>query len=221
MQRLSLDPGVFIRSTATRGHLGGLAGTTSSIVKVLDAFGKDFILIETVGAGQDEVEIAGTADTTVLVLTPGAGDAIQNMKTGIMEIADIYAINMADREGADRLFSQVKLRVDQNSGLRENDWKPPILLTEAVHSRGIVELAAAMESHRRFLVNSGRLQTLRREKAEYEIVKLLREEITEHILDHFLGEGLFDEMIGEVASHRKDPYTGVREFVRTILPEHF
>jgi LAO/AO transport system kinase len=220
MQRISLDPGVFIRSTATRGHLGGLARTTGSIVKILDAFGKDFIIVETVGAGQDEVDIAGTADTTLLVLAPGSGDAIQNMKAGIMEIADIYAINMADREGVDRLFNEVKIRADQDFDLRKNTWKAPILLTTAIHNEGIEELVDAVESHRRFLMKNGRMQKLRREKTRSEILHLLKEEITEHILDHFLGEGLFDELVDKVVSRRKDPYTGVREMVRTILPGH-
>ncbi|MEJ2246182.1 MAG: methylmalonyl Co-A mutase-associated GTPase MeaB [Acidobacteriota bacterium] len=220
MQRLCLDPGVFIRSTATRGQLGGLARTTGSIVKILDAFGKDFIIVETVGAGQDEVDIAGTADTTLLVLAPGSGDAIQNMKAGIMEIADIYAINMADREGVDRLFNQVKIRADQDFELRKNAWKAPILLTAAIHNEGIVELVDAVESHRHYLMKNGRMQKLRREKTKSEILRLLKEEITEHILDHFLGEGMFDELIDEVASRRKDPYTGVREIVHTILPGH-
>ena len=220
MQRLSLDPGVFIRSTATRGHLGGLARTTSSIVKILDAFGKDFIIVETVGAGQDEVDIAGTADTTLLVVAPGSGDAIQTMKAGIMEIADIYVINMADREGVDRLFTQVKIRADQDFDLRKNAWKAPILRTTAIDNEGIVELVDAVESHRRFLMKNGRMQKLRREKTKSEILHLLREEITEHVLDHFLGEGLFDELVDTVASRRKDPYTGVREIVRTLLPGH-
>lgn len=218
MQRLCLDPGIFIRSMATRGHLGGLARTTSSIVKILDAFGKDFIIAETVGAGQDEVDIVGTADTTVLVLAPGSGDAIQSMKTGIMEIADIYVINMADREGIDRLFSQVKVRVD--SDLSKNAWKAPVLLTTAINNSGIGELADAIESHRGFLVKNDRMQKLRREKTKKEIMHLLKEEITEHIMDHILEEHLFEELVDEVASRRKDPYTGVREIIRTIFPKH-
>ena len=167
------------------------------------------------GAGQDEVDIAGTADTTVLVLAPGSGDAIQSMKSGIMEIADIYVVNMADREGVDRLFSQVKMRVDFD--LRRNDWKAPIILTTAINNEGIAELVDAIESHRRFLMKNGRMQKLRREKAKNEILHLLKEEITERMLDHFLGEGFLDDLIDEVASRGKDPYTGVREIVRRIL----
>jgi len=217
MQRLCLDPGIFIRSMATRGHLGGLARTTSSIVKILDAFGKDFIIIETVGAGQDEVAIAGTADTTVLVLAPGSGDAIQSMKTGIMEIADVYAINMADREGVDRLFRQVKMRVESEPASKA--WKAPVFLTAAINNSGIGELADAIESHHGFLMKNSRMQKLRREKTKNEIMHLLKDEIAEHIMNHLLEEHLFEELIDEVASRRKDPYTGVREAIRKILPK--
>ncbi len=217
MQRLCLDPGVFIRSMATRGHLGGMARTTSSIVKVLDAFGKDFIIVETVGAGQDEIAIAGTADTTVLVLAPGWGDAIQSMKTGIMEIADIYVINMADREGVDRLFSQVKMRVESDPPKKV--WKAPVLMTTAINNSGIEELADAIKSHHSFLMKNGRMQKLRREKTKSEIMHLLKEEITEHVMDQLLEEHLFEKLIDEVASRRKDPYTGVREAIRTIFPK--
>ena len=170
------------------------------------------------GAGQDEVDIARTADTTVLVLAPGTGDAIQSMKAGIMEIADIYVINMADREGADQLFSQMKLRADQDFDLRKKGWNTPVLLTATIDNEGIANLADAMESHRAFLMESGLIQEMRRERAKNEVLLLLKEELTERMIDHFRGEGRFEELIENVASRREDPYTTVREIIRTILP---
>jgi LAO/AO transport system kinase len=220
MQRLVLDPGVFIRSMATRGHLGGLARATSDVVKILDAFGKDFIIVETVGVGQDEVDIAKTADTTILVLAPGLGDAIQSMKAGVMEIADIYAINKADREGVDPLFSDVKTRADQDLDIRKDDWNTPVLRTAAIYNQGIAELVDAIEAHRRFLQKSGRMQKVRREKTRHEILRLLKEEIAQYVLDQVLGDHLFDALIDDIASRRKDPYTSVREIVRTLFPKH-
>jgi LAO/AO transport system kinase len=216
MQRLFLDPGVFIRSMATRGHLGGLARTTSNIVRILDAFGKDFIIVETVGAGQDEVAIAGMADTTILVLAPGSGDAIQSMKTGIMEIADVYAINMADREGADLLFNHVKMRVE--SDMSRKDWKAPVLLTTAINNGGIRELADAIESHHGFLMKNGRMQKLRREKTKNELMRLLKDEITERMVGEFMQKHSIEKLIDEVVARRKDPYTSVREVIGKIFP---
>lgn len=218
MQRLCRDPDVFIRSMATRGHLGGLARATGDVVKILDAFGKDFIIVETVGIGQEEIDIAKTADTTVLVLAPGLGDAIQSMKSGIMEIADIYVINKEDLEGADHLFGSVMMRVDQDLEIRKNTWKTPIIRTAALHNKGITELADSIQSHRHFLENSGRMQKLRRENTKYEILRLLKEEIAQRVLDQVLEDRLFDVLIEDIASRRKDPYTGIREIVRKILP---
>ena len=220
MQRSCLDPGVFIRSMATRGHLGGLARTTSDVIKILDAFGKDFIIVETVGVGQDEVDIAKSADTTVLVLAPGLGDAIQNMKAGIMEIADVYAINKADCEGVDQLFSDVKMRVDQDLHIRKDAWKVPVLRTAAVYDKGIAELFDAVESHRRWLQESGRMQRARWEKTRHETLHLLKEEVTRSVLDRILADRSFDTLIDDIVSRKKDPYTSVREIVRALFPKH-
>ena len=220
MQRLCLDPGVFIRSMATRGHLGGLARATSDVVRILDAFGKDFIIVETIGVGQDEVEIATTADTTILVLAPGSGDAIQSMKAGVMEIADIYAINKADREGMEQIFGDVKTRADQDLSIRKADWKPPVLRTVAINNQGITELVDAIEAHRRFLQKSGRMQKVRREKTRHEVLRLLKEEIAQYVVDKVLGDRLFEARIDDIALRKKDPYTSVREIVQTLFPKH-
>jgi LAO/AO transport system kinase len=220
MQSASVDPGVFIRSMATRGHLGGLARTTADVIKILDAFGKDFIIVETVGVGQDEVEIAKAADTTILVLAPGLGDAIQSMKAGVMEIADIYAINKADRDGADQLFSDVRIRVDQDVHIRKKAWEAPVLSTVAVDDKGVAELVEAIDTHRRFLQESGRMTSARWEKTRHETLSLLKEEVSRIILERILGNGRFDALIDEIISRRKDPYTSVQEIIQSLFPQH-
>jgi LAO/AO transport system kinase len=146
MQRSSGDAEVFIRSMATRGNLGGLARTTADVVKIMDAFGKDWVIVETVGVGQDEVEIAKTADTTIVVLAPGLGDTIQSMKAGVMEIADLYVVNKADRSGADQLVSEVNVRVEQDSQIKNSVWKPPVVKTIAVENQGTDTLVEAIEN---------------------------------------------------------------------------
>jgi LAO/AO transport system kinase len=219
MQRSSGDGEVFIRSMATRGTLGGLARTTADIVKIMDAFGKDWVIVETVGVGQDEVEIAKTADTTVVVLAPGLGDTIQSMKAGVMEIADLYVVNKADRSGADELMQEVTVRVEQDAHIRKTDWKPPVVKTIALENQGTDSLLEAIEKHRSFLRQSGKLRKKRREKTRQETLALLKEEISRNVLDKVLGNGGFDALIDEIVAYKKDPYTSVREIVRTIFPE--
>ena len=218
MQRASVDPGVFIRSMATRGHLGGVARTTGDVIKILDAFGKDYVIVETVGVGQDEVDIVKSADTTILVLAPGLGDAIQSMKAGVMEIADVYAINKADRDGADQLFSDVRIRVDQDLHIRKLAWQAPVLMTVAVDDQGIAELVEAIDTHRRFLQESGRMNSARREKTRHETLALLKEEVSRIILERILGNGRFDALIDEITSRKRDPYTSVQEIIQSLFP---
>lgn len=219
MQRAAGDPEVFIRSMATRGNLGGLARTTADVIKIMDGFGKDWIIVETVGVGQDEVEIAKTADTTVVVLAPGLGDTIQSMKAGVMEIADLYVINKADRSGADALVTEVRIRVEQDAQIKAAIWQAPVLKTVAVEDQGTESLVKAIEDHRSFLEESGRLEKARREKTRQETLSLLTEEISRNILEKILGNGLFDDLIDDIVAHKKDPYTSVKEIVGTIFPE--
>jgi LAO/AO transport system kinase len=219
MQRSSGDAEVFIRSMATRGNLGGLARTTTDVVKIMDAFGKDWVIVETVGVGQDEVEIAKTADTTIVVLAPGLGDTIQSMKAGVMEIADLYVVNKADRSGADELVSEVTVRVEQDSQIKKAVWKPPIVKTIAVENQGTDTLVEAVEKHRSFLQESGKLTKNRREKTRQETLALLRDEISRNVLEKVLGNGRFDALIDDIVAHKKDPYTSVQEIIRTIFPE--
>jgi LAO/AO transport system kinase len=219
MQRSSGDAEVFIRSMATRGNLGGLARTTADVVKIMDAFGKDWVIVETVGVGQDEVEIAKTADTTIVVLAPGLGDTIQSMKAGVMEIADLYVVNKADRSGADELVSEVNVRVEQDSQIKKAVWKPPVVRTIAVENQGTDSLVEAIEKHRSFLHQSGKLTKNRREKTRQETLALLRDEISRNVLEKVLGNGRFDDLIDDIVAHKKDPYTSVQEIIRTIFPE--
>lgn len=219
MQRASVDPEVFIRSMATRGNLGGLARASADVIKIMDAFGKDWVIVETVGVGQDEVDIARTADTTVVVLAPGLGDTIQSMKAGVMEIADLYVINKADRPGADMLVNEVNVRVEQDAQIKEAPWQAPVLKTVAVENKGTESLVEAIEQHRSFLQKSGKLEKDRREKTRQETLALLREEISRNVLENVLGDGRFEALIDDITSHRKDPYTSVQEIMKAIFPD--
>ncbi len=217
MQRASGDPEVFIRSMATRGNLGGLARATTDVIKIMDAFGKDWVIVETVGVGQDEVDIAKTADTTVVVLAPGLGDIIQSMKAGVMEIADLYAVNKADRSGADALASEVSLRVQQDSQIKKVSWQPPVIKTVAVDDMGTDSLLDAIKRHRNFLEESGKLVSGRREKTRQETLSLLKEEISRRVLEKIPGDGGFEALIDDILSHKKDPYSCVQEIVRNLF----
>ncbi len=218
MQRSSGDPDVFIRSMATRGNLGGLARATADVVKIMDAFGKTWVIVETVGVGQDEVEIAKTADTTIVVLAPGLGDTIQSMKAGVMEIADLYVVNKADRFGADQLLTEVNVRVEQDSQIKEVPWQAPVLKTVAIENQGTESLVNAIEQHRSFLQESGKLNKHRREKARQETLSLLKEEISRNVMEKVLGDGRFEALIDDIIAHRKDPYSSVKEIVEKIFP---
>ena len=219
MQRSSGDSNVFIRSMATRGNLGGLARTTADVVKIMDAFGKDWVIVETVGVGQDEVEIAKTADTTIVVLAPGLGDTIQSMKAGVMEIADLYVVNKADRSGADELVTEVNIRVEQDSQIKNLVWQAPVLKTIAVEDQGTESLVEAIEKHRSFLQESGKLGKDRREKTRQETLSLLKEEISRNVLEKVLGNGRFEALIDDIVAHKKDPYTSVQEIVDSIFAD--
>ena len=206
------DPGVFIRSMATRGHLGGLARATSDVALVLDAAGKDVVVIETVGVGQDEVEVVRTADISIVVLVPGTGDEVQALKAGIMEIADIFVVNKADREGADRLVQSIAANLALQT-FGPGEWRPPILKTEAIAATGIAELWSAIGSFR----EQGRSQRQVRQRARHEY--RLRELLAQHFLrrvDEALTAGEFARIVERIASRDIDPYSAVAEIMRTI-----
>ena len=209
MKHLVTDPGVFIRSMATRGNLGGLARATGDAVAVLDAAGFERVIVETVGVGQDEVDIVKTADVSVVVLVPGMGDDIQAIKAGIMEIGDVFAINKADHEGV--LRTEKELETLLTIGHREDGWNPPIVKTVATADQGIPELATAIDSYRAFLEEHPERFADRRERiAEQRILDLLRERLVRDALSR-LEPGEFARLAAEVAKRSRDPYTVVDE----------
>jgi LAO/AO transport system kinase len=205
MQDITSDEGVFVRSMATRGTLGGLSKATADTIKILDAFGKDFIIIETVGVGQDEVDIVKTADTTILISVPGLGDEIQALKAGIMEIADIFVVNKADREGADRLVTELSLMLDLSPA--KSAWRPPILKTVGTLGEGIAELAEKILAHRKFLEEGEGLIKKRNTRAREEIITLIEKEISKYIHKMLKYDVAFDEVIEKVVAREKDPYS--------------
>lgn len=211
MQRHSLDAGVFIRSMATRGHLGGLAKATNDVVNVLDAAGKEIIFIETVGVGQDEVEVVKTAHTSVVVTVPGLGDDIQAIKAGILEIADIFAVNKADREGADKTVTELQAMMGLTP--ERPGWQPPILKTVALTGEGIPELAQGILTHQAHLDRAGSRQTRQRERSRAIFLELLQEGATRRLLKEAAANGSLEEMIDRIARRDLDPYSAVEELL--------
>jgi LAO/AO transport system kinase len=211
MQMLGLDEGVFIRSMATRGNLGGLARTTVDAVSILDAAGYAKIIIETVGVGQDEVEVVKAADISVVVLVPGMGDDIQAIKAGIMEIGDIFVINKADRDGV--LSTEKELEALLSLATREDSWHPLIVKTVATESKGIQELAAAIESYREAHLQAKSVDGRRRAIARWRILELLRERLVSQTLESDSASEKLERLAGEVASRQRDPYSAVEELM--------
>jgi len=212
MQTLGLDSGVFIRSMATRGNLGGLARSTVDAVSILDAGGYGKIIIETVGVGQDEVEVVKAADISVVVLVPGMGDDIQAIKAGIMEIGDVFVINKADREGV--LTTEKELEALLSLAARDDSWEPPIVKTVATESKGIQELAAAIEKYRTFHLQAKSGDGRRRAIARWRILELLRERLVAQTLESDSASAKLDRLAGEVASRQRDPYSAVEELMK-------
>jgi LAO/AO transport system kinase len=213
MQTLGLDAGVFIRSMATRGNLGGLARTTVDAVSILDAAGYGKIIIETVGVGQDEVEVVKAADVSVVVLVPGMGDDIQAIKAGIMEIGDIFVINKADRDGVNS--TEKELQALLSLAERDDAWQPPIIKTIAIESAGIEDLAKAIESYRDFHLRTQSGVGRRRAIARWRILELLRERLVAQTLDSAAASEKLEQLAGEVASRQRDPYSAVEELMKT------
>src|SRR5687767_1955966 len=211
MQTLGLDEGVFIRSMATRGNLGGLARATVDAVAILDAAGYEKIIVETVGVGQDEVEIVKTADVSVVVLVPGMGDDIQAIKAGIMEIGDVFVINKADRDGV--LRTEKELEALLSLAHRPDMWSPPIVKTVATENKGVEELASAIESYREFQKSSTGAHGRRGAVARWRILELLRERLLARALEQAGVRGRLESLALEVAEKRRDPYSAVEELL--------
>ena len=213
MQTLGLDEGVFIRSMATRGNLGGLARATVDAVAILDAAGYSKIIVETVGVGQDEVEIVKAADVSVVVLVPGMGDDIQAIKAGIMEIGDIFVINKADREGV--YSTEKELEALLSLAMREDGWNPPIVKTVATEGVGIADLVSAIDSFVQAQQTSKISGERRRAIARWRIVELLRESLLNKVLESGSSASTLDRMAEEVASRKRDPYSAVEEIIQS------
>ncbi len=208
------DPGVFIRSMATRGHLGGLSRATGDAALVLDAAGKDVIIIETVGVGQDEVDIIRTADISIVTLVPGTGDDVQAIKAGIMEIADIFVVNKADREGADRLVSAVEANLALHP-YGPGEWRPPILKTVASTGEGIAELDAAIDTFRAH--GEAQQAARRRTRSAYRLRELVSQRFMAHLERSVLQAGEFDAVVDQIAARTLDPYSAATDLlVRAI-----
>ncbi len=204
MQQHALDPGVFIRSMATRGHLGGLAVAAPQTIRVLDAAGFDTVLVETVGVGQSEVDVAGQVDATLVLLAPGMGDGIQAAKAGVLEIGDLFVVNKADRDGAHAVVRELRNMVALAQRSPE-DWKPPVLTTSAVDGTGIAELLAELDRFGEHAAGSGLLGRRRRDRARREIESLVLARVRAALPSH--GRGGLDELATEVAAGRLDAYT--------------
>lgn len=213
MQDLTLDDGIFIRSMGSRGSLGGIAKAAYDAVKVLDAFGMDYIIIETVGVGQSEIDIVKLADTVVLVLVPGLGDDVQAIKAGIMEIADIFAVNKSDREGADRLVTEIEMMLDLSQ--KQFDFRPPVVKTVAVTGEGIDTLERRIREHLDYLSKNGILEQKRRAKVREEFMELLKDHITRLILQK--NSPKIDMLLQDISKKAVDPYTALDILTREIL----
>jgi LAO/AO transport system kinase len=213
MQSRGTDPGIFIRSMATRGHIGGLTRTAADVVTVLDAAGFDIVLLETVGVGQGEVEVAKTADATVVLIVPGMGDDIQAMKAGIMEIADIFVINKSDRPGADRTEAELRALLSMNSP-RTDGWIPSIIRTIASAGEGLGEFVQAIEKYRSFLANSKmrRDETVRLEKER--LLELVCLQVREDLLSDSAAASRIHELALLIAERKMDPFTAAKEAIK-------
>lgn len=215
MNRHATDEGVFIRSLGTRGHLGGLSRSTSDIVNVFDAMGWDIIIVETVGVGQDEVDIVRTAHTSLVVMVPGLGDDIQAIKAGILEIGDVFVVNKADRPDADRAVRDLETMLEMNHP-GAGEWWPPVVKTVAQKQEGIAELVAKIEAHRAHLLAAGRLCRFEENKSALRFEELLRERLFLQVHERISAGGRLTQTIQAIARREIDPYTAVE----SILAEH-
>lgn len=219
MQRHSMDKGVFIRSMATRGQFGGITQATRSAIDVLDAMGKDVILVETVGVGQDEVDIVKTAHTTIVVVIPGMGDDIQAIKAGILEVGDIFVINKADRDGADRTLMDLRMMLEMETDrTRNGEWKPPILKVQAVFDIGVAELLEAIEEHKEYIIKKYGDLKLRSDpkRVKESLIQMLKDRLFEAFLEKVSKSGELDERVREISKGQLDPYSACD----MLLKEH-
>lgn len=221
MQRHSMDDGVFIRSMATRGHFGGLTQSTRGTIHVLDAMGKDIIIVETVGVGQDEVDVVKSADSTAVIVVPGMGDDIQAIKAGILEVGDMFVVNKYDRDGADRTYQDLQMMIEMNSkesNRNDNIWIPPIIKTEATTGKGVDELLDEIGKHRFYLGQLKKKNKFQRqqEKIREELKDMVKEEALKNISEKIKNNNAIDEAVDAVIKGEKDPYTACDELVKRL-----
>ncbi|MBI2855133.1 MAG: methylmalonyl Co-A mutase-associated GTPase MeaB [Chloroflexi bacterium] len=219
MQQHCLDEGVFIRSMATRGSLGGLPRTARNVIKLLDAFGKDYVLVETVGVGQNEMDVMEHVDTVVVVLVPEAGDTIQTMKAGLLEIADILVVNKADRPGADGMVAELEAMLQMYP--RQSWWKVPVISTQALNNVGVDLLYEKVVAHRRAMEETGRLTEKRREQRKKEFLETVEQNITRKLLGLIGSNGELSSYLSRVADGEIDPYSAAKEVLgsQTIIAQ--
>ncbi len=215
MQEHALDKEVFIRSMSTRGGLGGLALSTREAINVLDALGKDIIIVETVGVGQSEVDIVKTADTTIVVLTPAGGDSVQTIKAGIMEIADLFVVNKADMQGVERTMAEVSMMLDLGDA---SSWRPPVLPVKALYNEGIERLQQEIRQHHEHLLKSGGFAAFRKEKVRLEIVNLVEHKIKDKVWSKIRNSKDFEKMADKIWQRTLDPYTASDLILKSIKP---
>jgi LAO/AO transport system kinase len=216
MNRHATDEGVFIRSLATRGALGGLSRSTADVALVMDALGMEIVIIETVGVGQDEVDIVQAAHTTCVVMVPGLGDDIQAIKAGILEIGDIFVVNKADREGADRTARELATMLEYRSA-PEGSWKPQVLKTEAPRSTGIEELVGEILLHRDYLLSSGTIDAFLRERNQRHFMDILRDSLFKRALDYMVTDATLDRVVAGVGDHTIDPYSAAEQVLARMM----
>jgi LAO/AO transport system kinase len=212
MQEHSLDKGVFIRSLATRGWGGGLSKATTSMIHIMDAMSKNIILVETVGAGQTELDITKVADTSIVILIPGMGDEIQMMKAGIMEAADILVINKADKEGAHNLQRELEVMLEMKS-YSPNEWKPGIVLTEAVHGKGTEELAKVILRHREFLVSSGGLERRCKQRVKLELIEAVESSLKDYIHQQIDKGDYLETLVNDLVQRKTSPHSAALQII--------
>jgi LAO/AO transport system kinase len=216
MNRHATDEGVFIRSLATRGALGGLSRSTADVALVMDALGMDIVIIETVGVGQDEVDIVKAAHTTCVVMVPGMGDDIQAIKAGILEIGDIFVVNKADREGADRTARELAAMLEFRAAA-EGSWRPQVLKTEAQRGTGIEELVGEILQHRDHLMSSGTINDFLRERNERHFMDILRDSLLKRALDYMAADDTLDRVVAGMVNRDIDPYSAAEQVLTKMM----
>ena len=215
MMDLTADEGIFVRSMATRGSLGGLSQKAGDAVKLMDAFGMDVIVVETVGVGQSEVDIVKTADTTMVVVIPGMGDDIQAIKAGILEIGDLFTINKADREGTDKLNIEIEMMLELNP--EHVSWRPPINRTIASKGIGIEAVVDSIEEHKAYLIESGKLSDIRKARIKNEVTAMLNDRVNRYIDEKVVATDAFDQLVVKMQTREIEPYSVVDDIVGKVL----